>query len=154
MEVDRVRRASWCLLLGLAAVQVSDARAALGGDAASITADALGASVEITDRTGYVVHAFSSATGVRIREYLGADGTVFAVSWSGPVPADLSALLGRHFTDYTTALATLPHSGLQRSVHLVLPGAIVDSGGHLRAYAGRAWLPQLTPAGVVPGDIP
>jgi hypothetical protein len=38
-------------------------------------------------------------------------------------------------------------------VRVDLPDLFVETGGHLRAYAGRAFLPTLVPAGVAPADI-
>jgi hypothetical protein len=38
-------------------------------------------------------------------------------------------------------------------LRVALPGLIVESGGHLRAYAGRAYLPALVPAGVPAADL-
>jgi hypothetical protein len=55
--------------------------------------------------------------------------------------------------EYATALAALNHPGLHRSLRVALPELIVESGGHLRAYAGRAYLPALVPAGVPAADL-
>ena len=142
-------------VLGAAPPWAGRAQAALGGDAASVRADAAELQVAATTepRQQYDVEEISAAAGVRVREYLTRDGVVFAVSWSGPVMPDLQRLLGEHFAEYTAALKALPHPGLQRSVRLASPGLVVESGGHLRAYAGRAYLPALLPAGVPAAEI-
>ena len=33
------------------------------------------------------------------------------------------------------------------------PGLVVHSGGHMRAFVGHAYVPQLVPAGVATGEI-
>jgi len=101
----------------------------------------------------YDIQEINADTGVRVREYLNRDGVVFAVSWAGPVLPDLQRLLGTHFAAYTTALAALDHPGLHRSVRVASSDLVVESGGHLRAYAGRAYLPALIPAGVSAAEL-
>jgi hypothetical protein len=78
---------------------------------------------------------------------------VFAVSWTAPVLPDLHRLLGSYFNEYTTALAALNRPGLRRSVRIASSGLVVESAGHLRAYAGRAYLPAFVPAGVQWADL-
>lgn len=134
---------------------VAPAKAALGGDTASVLSDgvALQGAVRTTSLTGYDIGEIDAAGDLRVREFVGRDGTVFALSWSGPVPPNLDRLLGQSFGAYATVLAGMSHPGLRRSVRVVLPQLVVESGGHLRAYTGRAYLPALIPAGVSLGDI-
>jgi hypothetical protein len=68
---------------------------------------------------------------------------------------DLPELLGAYDASYLTgeaaALAT------ERDLHdarVVQPDVIVESGGQMRSYVGRAWLPDALPAGVTPDDLP
>ena len=136
-------------------LMAGSAYAGLGGDAASALADGteLHGAVHSVSLPLYDVEEITADTGMRVREYVNRNGVVFAVSWSGPVLPDLQRLLGTHYVEYTTALAALNHPGLRRSVRVALPGLIVESGGHLRAYAGRARLPALIPAGVSAADL-
>jgi hypothetical protein len=131
------------------------ARAALGSDAASVLAD--GASMHIGVQSEmhpqYEVLEISNAAGISVREYLNKDGIVFAVSWSGPVPPDLQQLLGAHFSTYAAALAAVANPGIRRSLRVESSGLIVELGGHLRAYAGRAYLADLIPAGVTAAEF-
>ncbi len=131
------------------------AHAALGGDAAGVAADAaeLRGALNTGGLQRYDIEEISAEGGIRVREYLSRDGLVFAVSWSGPVLPDLQRLLGAHFTEYCAALKALPHPGLHRSVRVESSTLIVESGGHLRAYAGRAYLPALIPAGVSDAEL-
>jgi len=130
------------------------AQAALGGDAGSVQADvaAAGAVVRTTELPQYVQQEYLTG-GVRVREYLDRDGTVFAVSWMGPVLPDMRALLGVHFGAYTAALAALTDPGSRRSLRLVLPGVIVESSGHMRAFAGRAYFSERLPPGVALAEL-
>jgi hypothetical protein len=148
-----------CALLvaavGMSPLWAGSARAALGSDAASVLADGARLHVDIHSemRQQYEVLEFSTATGINVREYLNRDRMVFAVSWRGPVPPDLEQLLGAHFTSYAAALAAVTHPGIHRSLRVESSGLIVELGGHLRAYVGRAYLAALMPAGVTAAEF-
>jgi hypothetical protein len=143
------------LMAGINLLRVGSAHAALGGDAASVLADGIASkgTVNAVIRQQYDIEEFTADTGVQVREYLNRDGVVFAVSWTGPVLPDLERLLGTHFAAYTEGLAALNYPGLQRSVRVASSALVVESGGHLRAYAGRAYVPALMPAGVSPAEL-
>jgi|SRR5882672_5431510 len=142
-------------IVAMSASWAGPACAALGGDAASVAADGaeLHGVVNSTSLPQYEIEEITADAGMRVREYVGRDGVVFAVSWAGPVLPDLQRLLGTHYVEYTTALAALSRPGLHRSVRIASPGLVVESGGHLRAYAGRAYLPMLIPAGISTADL-
>jgi len=129
--------------------------AGLGSDAAGVVADGdeLHGALNSTSLPQYDIEEITTDTGMRVREYLGRDGVVFAVSWSGPVLPDLRRLLGTHYVEYTAALAALTRPGLHRSVRIASSELVVESGGHLRAYAGRAYLPARVPAGISTADL-
>jgi hypothetical protein len=149
------KRAAFLLLVALVPPWAGPACAALGGDATGVLADAaaLHGAVNALDARQFDIRDIAAEAGMHVREYLNRDGVVFAVSWSGPVLPDLRQLLGDHFKEYTTALAALKHPGLKRAVRIASSGLIVESGGHLRAYAGHAYLPALVPAGVSTADL-
>lgn len=151
--VPMTRCAALVVALGVLACS-SAARAALGGDARSVLTDAaqLHADVLTEDHGLYQVQTLTSASGVRVREYL-HDNLVIALSWAGTVPPDLHLLLGEHYAGYTAALATAAHPGLHRTVHVLLAGATIDQSGHLRAYRGRAYLPVIQTAGLTAADL-
>jgi hypothetical protein len=128
--------------------------AALGGNAASVDADAatLKGEIHTTPLQSYDVHEITDSNGMRIREYLSRGGIVFAVTWAGPVTPDLPRLLGSHFTAYADALSAQPRTS-RRSLRVATADIVVESGGHMRAIAGRAYLPAALPVGVSPTDI-
>lgn len=132
-----------CLAFGIA-------RAELGGDRSSVLADAtsLQGVVQSSTPGPYSVQQILAPSGVLVREYLSAQGRVFAVSWTGPVVPNLAGLLGHYYAPYAAALAARSPAELRRSADIVLPDLVVQSSGHLRAYSGRAYLTQQLPAGV------
>jgi hypothetical protein len=85
---------------------------------------------------------------VVVREYV-AGGVVFGVAWQGPSIPSLRLLLGVHYQPYIQAVQEQRAQRRGRgplSVHL--PDLVVESGGHMRAFAGRAYLPAMIPQGV------
>lgn len=146
------QRFKYCLLcaaLGLNLSCVRAARADLGGDAAGVLADAaeLHGITHSTVLQRYEIIEIDTDSGMRVREFLNRGGSVFAVAWSGPAVPDLQKLLGANFEAYAKAFAASAHPGLHRSLRAASPDLVVESGGHLRAYRGRAYLPALIPNG-------
>jgi hypothetical protein len=155
MIIRRVKGVLTCAILGINPLCVGSVHASLGSDRASVLGDAaaLQGALSAEIRQQYSIQEISAETGMHVREFLNQDGVVFAVSWSGPALPDLQQILGTHFAEYNAALAALTHPGAHRSVRAASSGLIVESGGHLRAYAGRAYLPALVPAGVSAADL-
>jgi hypothetical protein len=141
------------LVIGLGCA--APAWAALGGDAASIEADrtVLQGALATASSGGYQVREITTAGGAMVREYLTGDGTVFAVSWHGPTIPDLRVLLGSYYERYAQGAAAASHAGGHRHFTVREPGLVLESGGRLRAFIGRAWDPQLLPQGFSPDDI-
>jgi hypothetical protein len=130
------------------------ARATLGGDATSVVADGarMKASVSARQAAGYVQHEMVQATGVTVREYVSAEGRVFAVAWAGPALPDLQQVLGASFDRYVAAAA---ERRIRRAPIVIRDGSLVlVTGGHPRALTGRAYLPDLVPVGVDPEALP
>jgi hypothetical protein len=92
----------------------------------------------------FSVHELTTEIGTLIREYADPSGTVFAVTWQGPAKPDLDVLLGKYFQTFLAAPAQ-PGTGPK---FINQPELVVFSGGHPRAFAGRAYLPGLIPTGV------
>jgi Protein of unknown function (DUF2844) len=129
------------------------AAATLGGDEASVAADQvqLHATRRIVSSPKYTTHEIRLPSGTLIREYVSPQNQVFAVTWEGPLEPDLQQLLGNYFADYMAA-AGGKHT--RRGPVLVQePGLVIQSGGHMRAFSGRAYLPPMLPAGVTADEI-
>jgi hypothetical protein len=129
------------------------AAAALGEPEASVEADVaqLKGSLIVTDRTAYRVHEIQLSSGTLVREFVGPEGKVFAIAWKGPTIPNLRQMLGQYFDNYVTA-AKANHMG---HTHLQIQQSdlVVQAGGHMRAFSGRAYLPQAVPSGVSVGDL-
>ena len=141
--------------LGLLAVVCisAPALASLGGTAASVEADRakMKGVTRITPTVDYSVHEIETAAGTVVREYVSADGKVFAVSWHGPGMPDLAQLLGSYATTLQQA-ASQPHYNHHR-LNIETPEVVMHSGGHMRTLYGRAWVPALLPQNFSPKDI-
>jgi hypothetical protein len=129
------------------------ASAALGETEASVTADVaqLKGSIKVTDRTSYRVHEIQLSSGTLVREFVGPDGKVFAIAWKGPTIPNLRQILGQYFDNYAAAASAghLGHNHLQ----IQQSDLVVQAGGHMRAFSGRAYLPQAVPSGVSVGEL-
>jgi Protein of unknown function (DUF2844) len=128
-------------------------RAALGGTEATVRADQ--AQMSMTLRTlpavRFTVHELTAASGATVREYVAPTGLVFGVAWQGSSMPDLRQVLGAYFDQYVEAAAA--RRTRRAPVHVELPGLVVQSGGHMRAFTGRAYLPQSLPQGVAAEEI-
>ena len=136
----------------------ANAGATLGGGSASLGVDRARMHARGTERVSgsipgtYTVHESSLPTGTLVRQYLSTAGVVFAVTWSGPFKPDLQQLLGAHFDTMLARQAGHVHAGAplvaQHNADLV-----VESGGHMRGFVGRAYLPAALPPGVNVQDL-
>jgi hypothetical protein len=146
----KMRKGSLALLLLVVSVP---AAATLGEDAGSVRADQLQmeATLETTGGARFTLHQISLASGTVVREYVSPAGMVFAISWQGPTLPDLQQLLGRYFEQYSAAVR--PQDAGPGSRRTQGSGLVVQSGGHMRAFYGRAYLQQMLPRGVLAEDI-
>jgi hypothetical protein len=94
--------------------------------------------------------------GTRLREYVAtANGRVFAYTWQGPSAPNLYTLLGRYADDYQSGALALHVAGRDglHAARVDTQSVIVESGGLMGSYIGRAWLPDALPAGITEGDL-
>jgi len=149
-NTQNLGRALFAALL-LALTTPSFAR--LGEPETLIKAEAtqLGASL-LEERTAtHKIVTLDTPAELRIRQWVNAQGRVFAITWAGPVMPDLAQLLGRHYTAFREA-AERGHS-TRSAVRLDTPEVVIESAGRMRAFRGRAFCPPMLPAGVRPEDI-
>ncbi|ALE56244.1 DUF2844 domain-containing protein [Paraburkholderia graminis] len=171
---SRVRRAGLvtALMLSCSLSAVPSAHAALGGAPMTPPADASvsartlqpssavirsasGAASSASATASYTVRETTLGNGTVVREYLTTDGTVFAITWRGPQMPDLNELLGSYFPQYVAGVkaARAARGGARGPVAVDQSSLVVQSGGHMGAFSGRAWLPPALPAGVSGSDI-
>lgn len=131
--------------------------ASLGGGVASVQTDQakLQGTLRTTSSDSYDLHEIQTATGVAVKEYVSPEGKVFAVTWQGSFQPDLRQLLGTYFDQYTQAVQAQRAARHGHGPVLIqLPGLVVEVTGHMRSFFGRAYVPQMLPAGVRAEDIP
>jgi hypothetical protein len=122
----------------------------LGGDASSVQADVahMQGSLKSTSTATYTLHEIQTPAGTVVHEYVSSTGKVFAVAWKGPWLPDLKQLLGSNFETYQQA-AQAPNRRVGHApVFVHQANLVVQQGGHMRAFAGRAYLVDQLPAGV------
>lgn len=142
------------VLLPLLAVLSFPAIAGLGGDATPVVSDQkAGKSVirRAVSARSYTIQDIHSADGTTVREYVNAEGKVFGVSWTGPVVPNLEQLFGAHYESYREALKGRGPG--RKPVRVDRSDLVVQAAGHMRAYRGRAYVPQMLPAGVTVDEI-
>jgi len=127
------------------------AAATLGEDVSSVSTDQaqMEAKLQVAGSGVYSVHELQLPSGTTVKEYVSSAGTVFAVSWQGPSLPDLRQVLGKYFDQYTQSLRT--QGAGPRPI--ATPGLVVQSGGRMRAFFGRVFVPQMLPRGVRAEDI-
>ena len=150
MKLTRTVVCSLVVALSVAA----PALAALGGDATSVQSDLvkMKGALRVTSSAGFTVHEITTESGVVVREYVSPSDKVFAVSWRGPMRPDLRQMLGGYFGQFQESAST-PHLGGHRHLAIEQPGLVVQSSGHMRAFIGRAWAPDLLPQNFSVSDI-
>jgi hypothetical protein len=142
-------------LAGIATLAMTvspSAIAALGGDAATVVADQvhINGKLVVSPTQKYIVHEIQAPSGAVVREFASPAGTVFGVAWSGPTMPDLRQVLGPYFERYVEAAAQRKRRG---PVLIEQPGLVVQSGGHMRAFVGKAYVPEAVPQGVATDEI-
>jgi hypothetical protein len=138
----------------LFAIGAGPASAALGGALDTVNADEV--KLQAVRRVAssaatHQVHELTLASGTVVREFVGPSGTVFAVAWQGPFKPDLNQLLGTYFPRLVAA-GQMRHAD-HRALAVRAPDVVIESGGRMRAFTGRAYLPEMVPATLSLGDI-
>jgi hypothetical protein len=134
------------LILGAA-----PAWAALGQPESSVKLDGQFLRGQIRDEVheGYRLHLITDPAGTVVREYVSPAGIVFAISWQGPFVPNMQQLLGSYFNhlQQNAQARTGRHGG---PLMIQDDNFILTSGGHMRSYRGRAYVPSLLPTNVSP----
>ncbi len=145
-----MRIASSILLLLAAA----PAFGGLGGAATPVATDQPGMMVvrRAVPARSYSVQEVKTGDGTVVREYVSAEGKVFGVAWNGAIMPDLQQLFGDSFATFQSEVKSRGPAA-RGALRIDRSDLVVQSGGHMRAYSGRAYLPQLLPAGVSAAEI-
>jgi hypothetical protein len=118
-------------------------------------APAASAAIVHTLKSGpFQIRTTTDSGGTTINEFSTNAGQVFAYTWQGPTMPDLKMLLGSFYDSWRDGASSAQAS--TRALHatrVAQPDVVVESGGQMRSYVGRAWLPRALPAGVSPDDL-
>jgi Protein of unknown function (DUF2844) len=119
--------------------------AILGQPVASVLTDQqrMNAQLRTMANEGYRVQQIEAPDGTVVREYVSPAGMVFGVAWQGSKVPDLTRLLGAYFAVYQEALQTPMRRRGPVVVHT--ESLVVEMQGHMRAFSGRAYVPNLVP---------
>ena len=138
-------------LLALLLLQPLVAWAVLGGSTATVAQDGQPVAPngrELAQQSqGLQQQSIVTAQNVTVTEY-SAGGVVFAIRWSGPVMPDLSHLLGTYFSQYAAKIPSPTAANRNKPIAIVTPNLVAHSSGHMRAFSGSAYAPDLVPAGL------
>ena len=125
--------------------------AVLGGSPGGVEVEGqpLSAASSVIPATEYAVHELTTPE-MMVREYVSLQGEVFAVTWSGRRSPDLPKLFGAYFEQYVAASADRDkrRSPLRGFAHVETADLIVETGGHMGALWGKAYLPSRLPPGI------
>lgn len=137
------------LFSGLSA---TPARAGLGDAESSIENDRalLKAEVTVSKSANYTVHTMKS-NGLMVKQYVAANGVVFAVTWRGIRHPNVNALLSSYLGEFDQAERPR-HQSLRRSSFTTAKLSL-SYGGHTRDLNGKAVALDLLPAGMTVEDI-
>jgi uncharacterized protein DUF2844 len=152
----------WLFITAVVSLLSVPAFAALGDNAASVLNDQarMKGTLRSVDRHAYVMHEITMSTGARVREFVSPAGAVFAVAWEGQFPPNFRQLLGPYYQQAQQAAAQQKAEADAQQVRIrrgpvviQSPGIVFVQTGHTRSFHGQAYIPQLIPQGVQPGDI-
>ncbi len=130
--------------------------AGLGQDLDSIKLERKHMAARHQVRTGaqYSLHELLAADGSRVRQYVSANGMVFAVSWHTLYKPDLSALLGTSYPRYAAAAqVAAQRGGVQRQFRHTDLDLVLQSSAHLHVFSGFAFRRSMLPRGLDPHQI-
>ncbi|NKJ45828.1 hypothetical protein CIC12_03530 [Burkholderia sp. SG-MS1] len=99
------------------------------------------------------VRTLTDAGNTTINEYATSTGQIIGYAWEGPTMPDLRTLLGKYADSYLAGAASPAADANLHSSRIARPDVIVESGGPMRGYVGRAWLPAALPPGVTADDL-
>lgn len=113
----------------------TDASSARPATAARVVARSMPSDVQIRSVAG--------PQGIPVQEYIGADGSLFAIAWAGPQRVEAQALVAHFFPQVDTA----GHHAV-RGVH-----AVVRSSHQPWGNVGVAYVPSLMPMDFDPNGL-
>jgi hypothetical protein len=126
------------------------AHAELGGNLASITQEqkTFGSTLTSSPQSSYTIYIQNISPDLVIKEYVSNSGNIFGLTWKGSALPNLQILLGNYYSNYLSAQQKSP-----RLIFLQDDNLVIESGGVMGGYTGRAYLPKEVPGGMAPVAI-
>lgn len=152
-----MRASSMALIALLALAGLSPAAAELGGNGETIRQDAARetgtvASTTLGRYTVFTITTKEDPPQLTIREYLSDSGVVFGLAWQGARHPNTLRLLGAYAIAPGTPLR--PGSVQQpRFSRRITDQVVLEAGGHIGDFWGRAYAPALLPDGLSPDVV-
>ena len=107
-----------------------------------------GSTLSSSPQTGFTIYTQAISPGLVLKEYLTTNANVFAITWKGPSLPNFQVVLGAYYSNYLTALQNNP-----RAIFFQDDNIVIESGGVMGGYVGRAYLPKQFPAGMTPANL-
>jgi hypothetical protein len=141
-------KSSWGIFLVLI-LAVSPAWAVLGQPESTVSQDAEFLHGQTRDEVhpGYRLHLITDPSGTVVREFVSPAGVVFGIAWQGPFLPSMQQILGTYFS-HLQEYAQAQTGRRGGPVTIQKSNFVLVSGGRMRSYRGRAYVPNLLPAGV------
>ena len=150
---DVVYAISGLCALATVGLLAPSAQAALGDDVSTVEHDRvrLNATLQVRHKANYDIHELATSASSAVREFVGQNGKIFAVSWSGGWRPNLRDIMGTHYDRYIEA--TRGQRRARGPVRIELPGMVVFMGGYLRTFWGHVYLTDQLPEGFTPQEL-
>ncbi|HEX7674020.1 MAG TPA: DUF2844 domain-containing protein [Bdellovibrio sp.] len=115
--------------------------------------------MKITAKTSSLGAAYSvreiTTSARTVREFVNADGVVFAVAWVGEGRPDFTDVFGDYYSKYKTALAQsrLTQPRVRNHLAINTSDIVVKNSAMGSMMKGFAYIPNLLPSGVAAEDL-
>jgi Protein of unknown function (DUF2844) len=148
----RSRSALFALSLGLFLPGASQAGLGESADSAVRDHAALrGTALRRTPMANFEINEITTDDGTQVRAYVSRDGTVFAITWSGPALPDLKVVLGARYPQYGARAHAQP--AINKALSITTDDLVLRVVKLPRGFAGTAHVPALLPPAFSAGDI-
>jgi Protein of unknown function (DUF2844) len=132
------------------------ARAELGGteDTVRVDQQRMRGALRVNRMRAYAMHEIRTESNAVVHEFVAPSGTVFAVTYHGPVVGESNNLLGSYSAALAQAMQTV-HGGrhIGGPVIVRVGDVVYEASGHMRSFTVRAFLTSAIPEGVTREEI-
>ncbi|WP_413294261.1 DUF2844 domain-containing protein [Bdellovibrio sp. HCB185ZH] len=124
------------------------AEAALGDQLVTTSSSTSSSARKATSSgSSYSVSEATTDDGVKVRQYVDAQGRVFGISWKGTTLPPLSELLGTYLPEYKKEVKARGRQFGRRSLKISTDNIVVEGSSRQTDQRGRAYIPASLPQG-------